>query len=430
MFAAKVNTLPAVQTLVNNGAAIEMTDFKGRNALHHASEGVETKEIAQYLIEHGLDPSALDAESNCSGVHLAAKSGNLKVLKLFHNLRIPIDEFNSRNFTPFMLAALHKHHNNVEFLIDKVDIFKKSDYLSPFECALISKEYIAIVESSTLASAFAPKREHDIKFMGNQNKIINLFIQNGIQRNPKVSPPSNIKNAATILFESIVHDIDKVKFKHIYNESGWEKIVVIKDEKTYPLLEIFREVQWEKISLSETDYNTRLSKLTYLKRWQLDHIDSEIQSERKLKLEPLKLSPEDLEAMNIYYQEKYKNLNNFDKYILHAYTEMLFCRRVNEVLAGDHGKPESDLHITIANIAFIANALNKIEPEQKRQFLCRGQADRFKEYKSPIFISLTNSFYTGNLYATIGHTVEGVMVMSFFSMMRKHMTFPGFHRYL
>ncbi len=378
MLASRSNMLPAVQLLVGHGANVDITDFKGKNALHHASDGIKTVQIAEYFIENGIDPTALDHEGN-TGIHLSAKSGNFKVLKLLHSFHVPFDNFNAEGQTPLMNAALHKNVKIVKFLVSQGSDIKKrkaSHFKSVFECAL----------------------------MGKNNAIIDFFIQQSPKSSELPVDSSKTKNAYTSLFEKIIRNIDKVEFENIFSNKRWEKNVVHIDETSVPLLDIFREVQWELIHFNENDYEL-LKKRLGLHYYSFDYLNDNLEKKMQIRLELEQ--PEDRESLRNKFNEKYQNLNNIDKYLIHQATGIL-SRHMNEVLAGC--KPaggEVPLNVVIMKIAFFANALNKIGPENVNQFTCRGQADIYKENQNnaPLFISVSKNYQVCEDYVKMGGVV-------------------------
>lgn len=380
MLASRVDNLPLVKRLVDSKADIQITDHKGKNALHHAAETLKTVDIAKYLIESGLNPCSLDREGN-SGVHLSSRSGSIEMLKFFHAQKAPLDEYNLKGYTPLMLAALNRRIEHVQFLVlQGADMAKRSHSttISAFECAL----------------------------KGCGPKIIDLFIQRGVKSAGRVPIAAKSKNAATLLFEKMLGNIDKVEFKHIYDERGWNKIVVKMDQIACPLLDIFKEVKWETIHLSDQHYQTRIKRLGGADLTLMQNIDVHLERQMNIRLSPER--PEDHAEIRGEYKEKYKNLNDFDKYILFKATGIL-NRHMNEVLAGvKKPSPEVNLGMLLMDIGLVANALNKIEPERVEQFTSRGQADIYKDnrHNAPMFVSLTRSYDVSKLYVSHGQIIR------------------------
>lgn len=386
MLASKVNTLEVVELLVESDAHLEAKDLKGKNALLHAagSETTDSVNIAEYLVGRGLDPASSDYEQNF-GTHLAAASGNLEMLQLFHRHNVPFDEYNAKDSTPLMMAAFNRRLENTEFLIEVgADIHKR--------------------KAPTAYSAF------ENALLGKREDIISLFLERGMAEIAYTSKPATEKNEMTLLFESIVSDIlkssYKVDFVQKYNNGLWDKTIVKFDNVEYPLLDIFKNIQWDLIRFEDDQYlrNPYLPG-KYIRSTQFvpDHIFSRVMLEEREKRIDLWHS----------YVKKYEKLNVVDMTIINAATGIL-SREMNTVLAGrtrplreDESIHGFNLRLVVASIGLLANALNKIEPEI-RKFAFRGQANKFKnnDHNAPLFISVTDDYKVATIYATEGETVR------------------------
>lgn len=378
MLASKLNNLDIVRLLIENGANAEQIDVNGKNALLHAAEG-SFVENAKFLIKHGSKASALDAKMN-SGIHIAAKSGNLKMIQLFHKYKIPFDDFNSDQFTPLMIAAGNQKFEAVEYLLNL---------------------------DADMAKRYTPESNNAFQnaLIGEDDKVINLFIQKGVTdivEFPAIE--SAPKNWATLFFEQCIRTIltnpKAVDIQYRWNDNGrWDKITITIEDRTYPLLDVFKAIQWEAIHFEEQEYELLKNSLSYGELEKMENLDSI-------------LKHADIQTDNFRYsfgadfKAKYKNLNEVDKFLIYSVTGML-SRKVNEVLGGLMPSNDVNLYEILPKMGFLVNALNKIPTEQLNYFTCRGQADFFKKQSnSPKFVSLSRIFKVCKLYATQGDNVK------------------------
>lgn len=84
-----------IRRLLLAGASIDITDHKGNTPLHIAAKFSSTRpleEIIKYVsIRTVLDVAQTRNNEGLSCVHIAAKNGNMEILRRLHNLGVDMD---------------------------------------------------------------------------------------------------------------------------------------------------------------------------------------------------------------------------------------------------------------------------------------------------------------------------------------------------
>lgn len=96
---------------VGNAAAAAYDDFI------QAVQNSRPKEVAN-LLKRGMDPNAVDPKGQ-PVLHIAAREGNLDVVKALVEAGADVDRRNAFKETPIMLASLAGSANIVEYLLSK-----------------------------------------------------------------------------------------------------------------------------------------------------------------------------------------------------------------------------------------------------------------------------------------------------------------------
>jgi len=114
--------------LLENGANVNVRNDIDYTPLHNAMGKAEKYvKTSELLIQHGADVNARGGIRVSSGpgkwkhtpLHLAAREGNLEIVKLLieHGAKIEAKDFN--NATPLFMAVTHKRKEVVKYLLEK-----------------------------------------------------------------------------------------------------------------------------------------------------------------------------------------------------------------------------------------------------------------------------------------------------------------------
>jgi len=125
---------PVIQTLVDYGANVNVTDFQGRTPLHLAVSALEEChsfdecrfcfDMVRFLIERGAVVTVAD-ENGSSPLHLAAELGNEDVVSLLMENGACVDAQDNEGETPLFGAIRAQRTDVVKQLVQdfKTDIF-------------------------------------------------------------------------------------------------------------------------------------------------------------------------------------------------------------------------------------------------------------------------------------------------------------------
>jgi ankyrin repeat protein len=88
----------------SRGASVEATDLQGRGVLEVAMQ-TGHHEMARRLIRNGADPNRAIGKRNDRLIHLAARTGNIGLMKIFLEAGVDANSSGTRRRTPLHLVA-------------------------------------------------------------------------------------------------------------------------------------------------------------------------------------------------------------------------------------------------------------------------------------------------------------------------------------
>lgn len=114
MLAVKKNDEEIVSALIQKGAAINMINKKGSNALSEAAENWQWHpQIIEYLLDHGADHT-IKMRWGRTLLHMAAWHGNKKICKLLLKRGVSVDEKDDDGYTALLCAMQSDDENYQE----------------------------------------------------------------------------------------------------------------------------------------------------------------------------------------------------------------------------------------------------------------------------------------------------------------------------
>ncbi len=128
MWAAEGGHTDCVEYLIQNGAQLDLMDFKGRAAFHLAAEGGHL-EVMKRLVEAGQDVNQKDWTDRTPLMWAAGKGHTACVQYLLQN-GARLDLKNRDGRTALELASQDKHHSTVELLQTAAGTPNKGKHLS------------------------------------------------------------------------------------------------------------------------------------------------------------------------------------------------------------------------------------------------------------------------------------------------------------
>ena len=135
MVTARFNEEDVVEFLAERGASLEMQDYEGYTALHHAAMAGKVRNILR-LIELGADASK-EWNYGQTALYLAVENGHKEAVRLLieHGKK---DKYNG--LTLLMLAALKGHLQIIHFLLTNGESLSTGDEFGRLPCIMQLKE--------------------------------------------------------------------------------------------------------------------------------------------------------------------------------------------------------------------------------------------------------------------------------------------------
>jgi ankyrin repeat protein len=221
--AIRSNNIDMLKMFVAKGANLHKTTSLGESYLHFAAF-LNRKELAEYLIDSGLDVN-IKKNGNLTPLHIAAVSGNREVSELLIEKGADLDLRSTDGGTPLHFAVAAGHQDIVEL------IRSKGAKDSPRNFPLYKGKYLGVKNPGLTPEPFAPELFRDIYrvhstpafspdgrevyweciFMLGNNEVSRVWFmkeENGRWTEPRVAPFSEYPSGGPAFF----HDGNKLVY--------------------------------------------------------------------------------------------------------------------------------------------------------------------------------------------------------------------------
>lgn len=129
LVAARHNNVEMAELLINNGAIVDLSDFRGRSSLYVSCENGNT-DIARLFIDKGAELCTNNDEQRMHKtlLHVAAEASHVDVVNLLLDNCVDIDKIGPNKKTALHIASEMGHPATVQVLVERgANIDSRSD---------------------------------------------------------------------------------------------------------------------------------------------------------------------------------------------------------------------------------------------------------------------------------------------------------------